>query len=1059
MLEVRNLSKIYKTKNGVDVKALDSVSLSFPETGMVFLLGKSGSGKSTLLNVCGGLDSPTGGEVIVKGRSSKDFSSSDFDSYRNTFVGFIFQEYYILNEFTVEDNVALALELQGKSKDKEAIAALLEDVDLAEFAKRKPNTLSGGQKQRIAIARALVKAPEIIMADEPTGALDSATGKQVFDTLKKLSRDKLIVVVSHDRDFAEQYGDRIIELKDGKIISDISKTHEQQQSLSANVTAVGDTLCVKSGSLLTDTDFDEIKAFLKASRSDVLIAAGEGDVKAFKSIARITDSGEKEVFKATDEKKLKKRAYTPEESRFIRSKLPMRHAMKIGLSGLKTKPIRLFFTVLLCTVALILFGLLSTMMFYDSESTLYQTLTDSSFNTLRLIKTYKTHEKSYHNGSLEFEHESIGTGLFSPEDIEGYAEKFGADAFGAIATHGVSFTTQSNSNYWSNELSYFAYLPTTNTLRSDITRGRYPESDDEICISSFIANSILNLKLFDTESGSALEINTVEDVLNKNISIGGYRYKIVGIIEAGEIDAKYDSLKDSTASDNYSLRNSFSEELGDGLHLVGFVTEDKLTELARNNIFSHSAFDSKYICIISEKNDDGSFVWPSDSNYYNGQYGKISDFSYQILWLTDVSSLSDTQAVIHINNIANLYSQYISEYSINASNEYHQAYNDKYSDNRYKIESDIANIYMVSSDNPWGIAWETLIAWENGNNYPSEASAELYAVFTEWQEYWSVLTPYKANKEKAEMLYESMNCIRDNGYFDYSDPDNVTFVELTPDEKTRCADQILAFVKEQGISAEVSAKLFNMDVCETFGAAHNFNVVGFYDDNASAYEWRVLLSDNKYDSLWDTHKMVTPYYHESTTKYVAAKDAIYSTVFIPYDHSDSATRSIMSIYANESFDENDTRIELNCSLTGRFNMVDSTITEMSKIFLYVGIVMAAFAALLLSNFISVSISHKKKDIGILRAVGARGSDVFKIFFSESFAITFICVILSTIGSIALCEVLNAELGQSIGVSLFVFGILPLLVLVGVAAVTVLVSTFLPVYNAAKKQPIDSIKAL
>jgi ABC-type lipoprotein export system ATPase subunit len=120
---------------------------------MVFLLGKSGSGKSTLLNVCGGLDSPTSGEIIVKGKSSENFSQSDFDSYRNTFIGFVFQEYNILNEFTVEENIALALELQGKPKNKEVIDGILNQVELEGYGKRKPNTLSGGQKQRIAIAR------------------------------------------------------------------------------------------------------------------------------------------------------------------------------------------------------------------------------------------------------------------------------------------------------------------------------------------------------------------------------------------------------------------------------------------------------------------------------------------------------------------------------------------------------------------------------------------------------------------------------------------------------------------------------------------------------------------------------------------------------------------------------------------------------------------------------------------------------------------------------------------------------------------------------------------
>ena len=159
MLEIKNLTKIYRTKGGADVRALDDVSLTFGDTGMVFLLGKSGSGKSTLLNLIGGLDRPDGGEIIVKGRGSKTFSTSDFDSYRNTFVGFIFQEYNILNEFTVEDNIALALELQGKPKDKAKIAEILRSVEMEQFAKRKPNTLSGGQKQRIAIARALVKEP------------------------------------------------------------------------------------------------------------------------------------------------------------------------------------------------------------------------------------------------------------------------------------------------------------------------------------------------------------------------------------------------------------------------------------------------------------------------------------------------------------------------------------------------------------------------------------------------------------------------------------------------------------------------------------------------------------------------------------------------------------------------------------------------------------------------------------------------------------------------------------------------------------------------------------
>ena len=221
MLETKNLVKIYRPKKGVPVTALNHVSLKFPDTGMVFLLGKSGSGKSTLLNVLGGLDRYNEGEILIKGQSSRTFSQQHFDSYRNTYVGFIFQEYNILDEFSVGTNIALALQLQGIKPTSEQINDILKEVDLDGYGNRKPNELSGGQKQRVAIARALVKSPKIIMADEPTGALDSVTGRQILTTLKKLSKDKLVIVVSHDREFAEQYGDRIIELSDGCVIRDV----------------------------------------------------------------------------------------------------------------------------------------------------------------------------------------------------------------------------------------------------------------------------------------------------------------------------------------------------------------------------------------------------------------------------------------------------------------------------------------------------------------------------------------------------------------------------------------------------------------------------------------------------------------------------------------------------------------------------------------------------------------------------------------------------------------------------------------------------------------------
>ena len=203
---------------GAKENNLKNINVTIPRNKLTVFTGLSGSGKSTLLNVCGGLDSPTSGEIIVKGRSSKNFSQSDFDSYRNTFIGFVFQEYNILNEFTVEDNIALALELQGKPKDKKAIRQLLDDVDLSSFAKRKPNTLSGGQKQRIAIVRALAMAPEVMLFDEPTSALDPEMVGEVLDLMRDLAKDGMtMVVVTHEMGFARKVGTRVLFMDGGQI--------------------------------------------------------------------------------------------------------------------------------------------------------------------------------------------------------------------------------------------------------------------------------------------------------------------------------------------------------------------------------------------------------------------------------------------------------------------------------------------------------------------------------------------------------------------------------------------------------------------------------------------------------------------------------------------------------------------------------------------------------------------------------------------------------------------------------------------------------------------------
>jgi ABC-type lipoprotein export system ATPase subunit/ABC-type lipoprotein release transport system permease subunit len=220
MIEISNVNKKYQSKANEEVVAIDGINLKFNHNGLVFILGKSGSGKSTFLNILGGLDSANTSRILINNKKLNRFDETTCSEYRNTYIGFVFQEYNLLDDLNVYDNIALALQMQNREVDRETVLDILKQVDLEGLEERELDELSGGQKQRVAIARALVKKPEIILADEPTGNLDSETSEQVFELFKRISKDKLIICVSHDAEYAHKYADRIIEISDGKIIRD-----------------------------------------------------------------------------------------------------------------------------------------------------------------------------------------------------------------------------------------------------------------------------------------------------------------------------------------------------------------------------------------------------------------------------------------------------------------------------------------------------------------------------------------------------------------------------------------------------------------------------------------------------------------------------------------------------------------------------------------------------------------------------------------------------------------------------------------------------------------------
>ena len=619
MLEIRNITKIYRSKTGEEVKALDNVSIQFPENGMVFILGKSGSGKSTLLNVMGGLDSYDSGEFVIKGKSSKDFGGSDFDAYRNTFIGFIFQEYNVLDDFTVGANIGLALELQGKKATDKAVNGILAQVDLLNYAKRKPNELSGGQKQRVAIARALVKEPEIIMADEPTGALDSNTGKQIFDTLKELSKTKLVLIVSHDRDFAERYADRIVELADGKIIEDVTKHEHKAEQISEGVHRINDNILrIESGYKLTAKDLEMINAYLAKNQGDVLLSGDNRVNEELRSAAGISKDGATTVFEGTvPERDVKTKQYEKGKTKFIRSRLPMKNAVKMGSSSLKHKKFRLFMTILLSFLAFAMFGLSSSMAAYNKYDAATSSILDSqiksaavSLRTRRIDHWLDTGDSytGYDGAALNADDLAWlkeNTDLDFVPVFTGYASsQYGEGGFNLSYMMG----TYTQNTVYNARLSGFTTM--TEEQRAvtgyQFSVGRLPQSSGEIAITEFMYRQFNEYGFVNEQHGESVEKGqlTLDDnettgIIGKHITINqiGWQslnsemrpsFEIVGVIDTKFDYDRYQALlpvedqasqmqqQDESGLLEMYLGNEVKYERDYGFHALGFAVESDI---------------------------------------------------------------------------------------------------------------------------------------------------------------------------------------------------------------------------------------------------------------------------------------------------------------------------------------------------------------------------------------------------------------------------------------------------------------------------------------------------
>ena len=499
MIELRNVKKIYTSKKAQDTIALDNLNLKIGNKGMVFIVGTSGSGKSTLLNVLGGLDGISSGKILVNGKNISDFKSKEYDSFRNTYVGFIFQDFNILDQYNVYENIELSLKLQNKKANRNEIDKLLQDLGIENLGNRRINELSGGQKQRVAIARALIKKPKMILADEPTGNLDKNSSEQIFRILKEISKNYLVVVVSHDMERAISYADRIVKIEDGKVISD------------------------------SDTELnDNIQPM-----------------------------------------ELKK------------SKLPLSYALKMSITSFKSKPFKLFMTILLTTISLIFMGFTVNCAMFNKGMFISNTMKDNKNYTYDIY--YQKINADSSGNPINFKNKDY-------KNIEKLTNSKINKAYSLYDNEQeLSFeygNLKNVSAYYNHKPSIFSFIEVEDDRLFKNILGRKPKNQNELVIHEYLADYILKFGVMDSNN-KIYYPTSYNDLVssNRNIKLGNNKVVITGIIKDdssmfNKKSSKFQNEELSKYYDEYTLR-------GNIIYVKGF-TDNVILRKDNNSIYKKS---------------------------------------------------------------------------------------------------------------------------------------------------------------------------------------------------------------------------------------------------------------------------------------------------------------------------------------------------------------------------------------------------------------------------------------------------------------------------------------
>lgn len=1005
MLSVKGLEKYYRSKKGEDFHALKGLNIEFPTNGFVFIIGKSGSGKSTLLNVLGGLDRYDSGEIFIKGKSSKTFKSKDWDSYRNTYLGFVFQDFNIIDSYTIGANIALALQLQGvkASEAKARTIEILKSVEAGELIDRKPNELSGGQKQRIAIARALVKNPEIIIADEPTGNLDSETSAVIMTILKRLAKERLVIMVTHDLDYANDYGDRIIEMRDGAIVKDTTQSAKSKEAVKLDYTVKG-------------------------------------------------------------------------SFHLIKSKLPLHNSFSMALSSIWTKKFKLLFAVILFIASIGLFGFSRTVTRFDFP--MAASLSYNESGTEQVIIS-KQQEITQPGGDVE-----MVNSLFLKAEID--ALKRGSNlSFGYTYefTQPLAIGTSTELEVRAQKLRGVLEIESLDSMNLNLVVGRFPRTPDEVMITDYVADQLIT-----STYQTYLESNPTLKLPFKTVVV-------VGIVQTDYKDYEYlNGLNDTQLLGEQGNVLAFANS--DAILYSRIVVGTGFYEAYEANVDLLLNYYMMNIYIVS-RDSDTDFPYEPISETFADPNHPIMDSEY-VAFFDGHTSIPENGIVVDVFSY------------IRALVSLGRVANDTGFSYMYEDQSMDAKISRLKTAGFGAIEIATTLNDQVNNGWEDEEDSVIVGL-VDFQSYkQNVMLPV-VGKEALDAA--SIDYIDQDTFERYTAREYYDYLEALAQIHIPSAGSLEDFLAPGGTQAY---EYFNAIIDGLFAENVEFISDGF------AYGYSIYLRDlMDVAALSDlTYTQYTASNHANPFDYIGVlrdrldeadvdylDDSEFMDTYLRYGNM--YTNYLSQIIRDNSVDLNSVYTNvygLSILSTNAFNRINpftsnkvhglvvqlngnvddayvfftdaqtlgtshitpsgellqifaEFTTDAEAIFGYVSLGVAAFAALLLFLNISASILAKKKEIGTLRAMGARGKDVASIFVNEALLLGAFSVFLAIVGIIVATLQLNGFLSEQLGQTLAIFNISPIIMgeMILLTMVIVLIASFLPVKRVSSMKPIDAIK--